>query len=83
VGLTKHIEKECAEIRAAPEDLTEWIDVIILGLDGYWRAGGSPEILQLLLQTKQDKNIAREWGPPGSEDQPNEHIRTGELRRPT
>lgn len=38
-GLCSHIRKELREIEKAPTDLEEWIDVIILALDGAWRAG--------------------------------------------
>ncbi|WP_231753038.1 dATP/dGTP pyrophosphohydrolase domain-containing protein [Burkholderia sp. TSV86] len=40
-GVCDHIRKELKEIEANPGDLTEWIDVVILALDGAWRAGGS------------------------------------------
>jgi hypothetical protein len=36
-GLCRHLEKEIAEVRAKPNDVKEWIDIIILGLDGAWR----------------------------------------------
>ena len=75
IGITRHIEKELDEIRANPIDLEEWIDVIILAIDGFWRAGGKPEDLEWLLQQKQFKNFERSWPPPQSEDQPTEHIR--------
>lgn len=39
--LIKKIGKELEEVRANPNDLEEWIDVIILALDGYWRHGGA------------------------------------------
>jgi hypothetical protein len=38
-GVLDHIRKELAEIEAKPADLTEWVDVILLALDGAWRAG--------------------------------------------
>lgn len=75
IGVTKHIEKECAEIRAEPSDLEEWIDVMILALDGYWRHGGTAEDLPWRLRAKQDKNFAREWPPIQPEDQPTEHVK--------
>lgn len=74
-GITKHIEKELQEIRLAPHDLTEWIDVIILALDGYWRAGGTPETIDQDLQSKQQINFQRKFPPPTSPDEPTEHIR--------
>lgn len=75
VGLCKHIEKELQEIKQAPDNLEEWIDVIILALDGAHRTGATPgEIVEALL-AKQQKNFAREWPEPGSEDEPIEHVR--------
>jgi len=29
----------CRILQAKPADLTEWVDVILLALDGAWRAG--------------------------------------------
>ncbi len=60
-GLIAHIQKELAEIAADPLDLYEWIDVVILALDGAWRAGHSPEEIAAALIAKQRKNEAREW----------------------
>lgn len=34
IGILAHIRKELAEIEAKPDDLEEWIDVVILALDG-------------------------------------------------
>ena len=51
-GLTAHVRKELAEIEAKPEDLEEWIDVVILALDGAWRAGGTPEGIIAALAAK-------------------------------
>lgn len=44
-GVIDHIIKELAEIAEHPTDLYEWVDVIILALDGAWRAGHEPDIL--------------------------------------
>lgn len=76
-GLCKHIAKELKEIEAEPTDLLEWVDVIILALDGAWRAGYLPEDITKALQAKQDTNLARKWpdwrtAPAG---QPIEHVR--------
>lgn len=79
-GITQHIEKECTEIRAKPHDLSEWVDVMILAMDGFWRHGGKPEDLMPMLQAKQDKNFARNWPDwrKFSQDQAIEHDRSGE-----
>lgn len=74
-GICKHIEKELAEIRENPTDITEWIDVIILAFDGAWRAGYSPEEIEEALYDKQQKNFLRKWPTNPAEDQPSEHIR--------
>lgn len=75
LGIIRHIEKELKEVEEKPNDLTEWIDVIILALDGYWRHGGGTEIIMNILQAKQDNNFTRTYPFPKSEDEPSEHIR--------
>lgn len=76
-GLCNHIRKELDEIRNAPEDIEEWVDVIILGIDGAWRAGFIPEQIAAALEAKQLKNIRRRWPNwrDHAEDEPIEHIR--------
>lgn len=74
-GIIQHITKELLEIEANPDDLSEWVDVVILALDGYWRHGGNPESLMADLQAKQDKNFSRQWPTPKSEDEAVEHVR--------
>ncbi len=60
-GVVDHIRKELLEIERDPRDLTEWIDVVILALDGAWRSGASPEGIIKALVAKQAKNEARKW----------------------
>ena len=74
-GITAHIRKELLEIEAAPHDVEEWVDVVILALDGAWRAGYSPEQICNALEAKQAKNFLRTYPMPLSEDHPSEHIR--------
>jgi hypothetical protein len=74
IGITKHIEKECAEVRDNPDDLSEWVDIMILAMDGYWRAGGTPEMLLHDIIAKQSINRERTY-PKTNEDEPSEHIR--------
>lgn len=77
-GPLAHIRKELDEIAASPWDLEEWADVIILALDGAWRAGHEPQQIINMVKRKQAKNEAREWpdwrGVPA--DQAIEHVRT-------
>jgi hypothetical protein len=60
-GIVDHIRKELAEILAAPTDLMEWVDVILLAIDGAWRAGYSPEQIAVGLAQKQARNESRKW----------------------
>ena len=56
-----HIRQELEEIAENPADVTEWLDVVILALDGAWRTGlGSQEVLDALA-AKRDRNEARTW----------------------
>lgn len=78
-GLLAHIRKELDEIAADPTDVTEWIDVVILALDGAWRSGHTPEQVVAALQDKYRINREREWpdwrtAEPGM---PVEHVRQG------
>lgn len=61
LGIIDHIRKELIEIEKSPYDMMEWIDVVILALDGYWRHGGDPRMVMILLDRKQQKNFARSW----------------------
>lgn len=73
-----HIRKELIEIEADPTDLTEWIDVVILALDGAWRTGAMPNEIIAALVAKQSKNEKRVW-PDWRTADPNkaiEHDRT-------
>lgn len=80
-GVVDHIRKELAEIEADPADITEWIDVVILALDGAWRAGFTPEQIIETLVAKQAKNEGRNWPDwrTADPDKAIEHDRTGEA----
>jgi len=60
-GIIDHIKKELVEIEAEPDDLEEWIDVVMLALDGAWRAGHTPVDIANALKAKQAKNENRDW----------------------
>lgn len=76
-GVVDHIRKELLEIEADPKDLTEWIDVVILALDGAWRAGYSPDEIIRAIVSKQTRNENRTWPDwrNGSPDKAIEHVR--------
>lgn len=61
LGVTDHITKELEEIKADPNDLMEWVDVILLALDGAWRAGYEPKEIAKGISAKMAKNEARQW----------------------
>lgn len=79
-GVVAHIRKELIEIEAKPADLSEWIDVVILGFDGAWRAGYSPEEIAAALVAKQTKNEGRRWPDwrTMAPDQAIEHVRSAD-----
>jgi len=71
-GICEHISKEICEINTDPdggERSREWVDVVILGLDGMWRALAAegapwdeiPAVIASRLQEKQAKNEQRDW----------------------
>ncbi len=61
-GVVDHIRKELVEVELCDgRDLEEWIDVVILALDGAWRMGATPEQIIAQLLAKQAKNEARQW----------------------
>jgi hypothetical protein len=60
-GILDHIKSELMEIEEAPTDLEEWIDVVILAMDGAWRSGHTPEEIAEMLNKKLIKNENRNW----------------------
>jgi hypothetical protein len=76
-GVCDHIRKELTEIEAAPGDIEEWIDVVILALDGAWRAGATPEAIIAQIVGKQTKNESRNWPDwrTADPDKAIEHVR--------
>ena len=77
-GVIEHIRKELVEVEADPDDLMEWIDIVILAMDGFWRHGGTEDDVLPLLLRKQRKNLARTWPDwrTVSEDKAIEHDRS-------
>lgn len=75
-GILSHIAKELVEIADSPYDVMEWVDVIILALDGAWRAGHDPEEILAALHRKQVINFERTWPDwRGNDGRAIEHIR--------
>lgn len=61
LGIIHHIRSELVEIAEHPTDLYEWVDVVILALDGAWRAGHEPLAIIEAIKNKQERNEARIW----------------------
>lgn len=61
LGVLDHIRKELDEIAADPSDLSEWVDVVILALDGALRAGHEPQSVIDAIHAKQSVNESRTW----------------------
>ena len=77
-GVLDHIAKESDEVRADPTDLHEWVDLIMLSIDGAWRTGASPQEIIDAVHAKLAKNEARQW-PDWRTAEPGkaiEHIRS-------
>jgi Protein of unknown function (DUF550) len=79
-GILNHIAKEIKEVENNPSDISEWIDIVILALDGAWRAGHTPEQIAQALDAKQAINEARLWPDWRwfGQDQAIEHDRSGD-----
>jgi len=77
-GVCDHIRKELVEVEAAPDDITEWADVVILAFDGALRAGHEPQAIIDAIKAKQTRNESREWPDWRTQDPTKaiEHIRT-------
>lgn len=60
-GITAHIRNELLEIAEDPTDLMEWVDVILLAMDGAWRAGHSPSDIEDAMHRKLQINKNRTW----------------------
>lgn len=76
-GVIEHIRKELREIEQDPEDLIEWVDVILLALDGAWRTGHEPEEVAMGVKLKFAINEGRDWPDWRKSDpeKPIEHVR--------
>ena len=62
-------------------ELEEWVDVIILAMDGAWRCGHTPEQIASAIVAKQTKNEGRTW-PDWRTAEPGkaiEHVRVDEV----
>lgn len=89
-GVVDHIRKELVEVIEGDGDSAEWVDVVILALDGLTRrlayVGGGErrdpnfvaEMVCNMIEGKQTRNEARDWPDwrTQSKDKAIEHVRT-------
>jgi hypothetical protein len=74
-GVIAHIRSELDEIAACPSDLTEWIDVVLLAMDGAARsacADGASFVAALI--EKQRLNERRTWPSDVPPDAATHHV---------
>lgn len=74
-GIVKHIQNELIEVLDNPKDVSEWIDVILLALDGARRAGFVGEDIAYALFEKQHKNEKRKWGDHLAPNEAGHHVK--------
>lgn len=77
-GTIDHIKKELREIEADPDDAKEWVDIVLLGINGLVRQGRSPAEIIGAIRAKDTENRTRRW-PDWRSTDPNlaiEHDRT-------
>lgn len=78
-GVLAHIRKELVEVEeSGGEDIMEWVDLMVLAVDGATRSGHKPEDLLDAYARKMAENYEREWPDwrGFSEDEPIEHVRS-------
>lgn len=62
-----HLAREVEELRADPDDLSEFADVLILTLGAAAKQGFTPEQLLTAAHQKMDVNNLRRWSAPDAE----------------
>lgn len=62
IGSLKHLAKEAIEAAEAPDDISEFADIIMLVWDSTRRAGISDHQLAKAVAEKLERNKRREWG---------------------
>lgn len=91
-GVTDHIRKELIEVAESNGSAAEWVDVVILALDGLTRqlaycngTRGDPanvaEMACRMIEGKQTRNEARNWPDwrGQSPDKAIEHVRINKM----
>ena len=76
-GVVNHICDELIEVLQNPLDVVEWVDIVLLALDGALRTGAAPKQIAEALLAKQSINENRSWPDWRNvpECQPIEHLK--------
>ncbi len=76
VGILDHLRKEVEEIAEDPTDVNEWVDAILLALDGAMSTGHTPKEVIRAVHEKMTVNEKRDWPAPdpANADKAVEHI---------
>lgn len=72
-GTLDHIRKELVEIEKDPSDPIEWVDVILLALNGLMRLDYDGDAIIQFIRAKMAKNALRDW-PDWTKQDPNKAI---------
>lgn len=82
-GVIAHIRSELDEVAAAPGDLSEWCDLLILAFDGAMRQGFSGADVIAGYHAKMRENYRRKWPDwrNFSQDEPIEHVRDNLVKK--
>lgn len=74
-GVIEHIRLELAEVESKPSDLAEWIDVVLLAMDGAARSAGADgaAFISALIE-KQRRNERRTWPSDVPPDAATHHV---------
>lgn len=60
-SLLDHLQKELKEVAENPRDMDQWIDLVLLALDGALRTGHRPEDVAACIFHSQVRNEGRRW----------------------
>jgi len=64
-GPLNHLKSEIEEVKAKPDDLTEWADCYLLLSDAAARAGIKMSAVFEAAMNKHEINVRRDWPPVG------------------
>jgi hypothetical protein len=78
LAVARHLRSEADELIASPTDRLEWVDALLLSIDGARRAGMTCDELLALAFRKIEINRQRQWPAVVDVNESVEHIRNPE-----